>query len=122
MPTYVYTCDACHMQFEKVQRFSDDPIQECPYCEEESVRRVFQPVGVVFKGTGWYITDSRANNASQNGAHEHTKSKQKDGDGDGNTSGNDSSEKKSTPETSSSAEGTSTSTPASTPTPTPPST
>ncbi len=122
MPTYVYTCDACHMQFEKVQRFSDDPIQECPYCEEEAVRRVFQPVGVVFKGSGWYITDSRATNASHNGAHEHTKSQQKDGDGnangDSNTNGNDSSEKKSKPETSSSTEATN----SSTSTPTPPST
>jgi predicted nucleic acid-binding Zn ribbon protein len=41
-----------------VQRFSDDPLTECPECSA-TIRRVIQPVGVVFKGSGWYITDSR---------------------------------------------------------------
>ena len=59
MPTYVYACDSCGNQFEKVQSFKDDPVRVCPCGEEGSVRRVFQPVGVVFKGSGWYITDSR---------------------------------------------------------------
>ena len=58
MPTYTYRCDACGHQFEAVQRFSDDPLRECPSCGGV-VRRVIQPVGVVFKGSGWYITDSR---------------------------------------------------------------
>ena len=59
MPTYTYRCDACGHQFEAVQRFTDDPLRECPSCGG-AVRRVIQPVGVVFKGSGWYITDSRA--------------------------------------------------------------
>ncbi len=60
MPTYVYACDTCGKQFEQFQSFKDAPLQTCP-CEQCSgaVRRVFQPVGVVFKGSGWYITDSR---------------------------------------------------------------
>ena len=58
MPTYAYRCDACGHQFDAVQRFSDDPLRDCPVCVG-SVRRVIQPVGVVFKGSGWYITDSR---------------------------------------------------------------
>ncbi|GIV95365.1 MAG: hypothetical protein KatS3mg057_0022 [Herpetosiphonaceae bacterium] len=58
MPTYVYACDDCGAQFEQFQRFSDAPLTQCPRCEG-GVRRVFQPVGIVFKGTGWYITDSR---------------------------------------------------------------
>ena len=58
MPTYTYQCDSCGHGFEAVQRFADDPLRECPQCGA-SIRRVIQPVGVVFKGSGWYITDSR---------------------------------------------------------------
>jgi putative FmdB family regulatory protein len=58
MPTYVYSCDACGAQFEQFQSFKDEPLRTCPACTG-AVRRVFQPVGIVFKGSGWYITDSR---------------------------------------------------------------
>jgi putative FmdB family regulatory protein len=58
MPTYSYHCDACDHDFEAVQRFAEDPLTECPQCGSP-IRRVIQPVGVVFKGSGWYITDSR---------------------------------------------------------------
>ena len=58
MPTYSYQCDACGHHFEAVQRFSDDPITDCPHCGG-AVRRLIHPVGVVFKGSGWYVTDSR---------------------------------------------------------------
>ena len=58
MPTYTYQCDSCGHGFEAVQRFADDPLTECPECGA-AIRRVIQPVGVVFKGSGWYITDSR---------------------------------------------------------------
>jgi putative FmdB family regulatory protein len=58
MPTYVYACDTCGAQFEQFQSFKDDPLRTCPSCAG-AVRRVFQPVGIVFKGSGWYITDSR---------------------------------------------------------------
>jgi putative FmdB family regulatory protein len=58
MPTYTYECDSCGHGFEAVQRFADEPLTECPQCSA-SIRRVIQPVGVVFKGSGWYITDSR---------------------------------------------------------------
>lgn len=58
MPTYVYACDSCNAQFEQFQSFKDEPVRTCPACASE-VRRVFQPVGIVFKGSGWYITDSR---------------------------------------------------------------
>lgn len=67
MPTYVYTCDSCSTQFEQFQSFKDSPLQVCPHCSQESVRRVFQPVGIVFKGAGWYITDSRNDNKGGNG-------------------------------------------------------
>ena len=63
MPTYVYRCDDCNHQFELFQRMSDDPIDTCPNCKSK-VRRVIHPVGVVFKGSGWYINDSRAKSST----------------------------------------------------------
>ncbi|MBA3470621.1 MAG: zinc ribbon domain-containing protein [Herpetosiphonaceae bacterium] len=63
MPTYVYACQACGAQFEQFQRFSDEPLTVCLRCQG-TVRRVFQPVGIVFKGGGWYVTDSRSNNSA----------------------------------------------------------
>ena len=62
MPTYQYACKetACGHRFEAVQSFSDDPIDVCPVCEGQ-VRKVFSTVGIVFKGSGFYRTDSREN-------------------------------------------------------------
>ena len=58
MPTYAYRCKSCKHQFDQFQKFSEDPLTVCPECGQE-IRRVIQPVGVVFKGSGWYINDSR---------------------------------------------------------------
>ena len=58
MPTYEYACTSCGERLEVVQRFSDDPLTECPACSG-ALRKVFSPVGVVFKGSGFYKTDSR---------------------------------------------------------------
>jgi len=59
MPTYVYACDTCQVQFEKYQSFSEDALRTCPTCQS-AVRRVMQPVGIAFKGSGWHINDYRA--------------------------------------------------------------
>lgn len=59
MPTYAYRCSACAHEFETVQAFSDDPLKFCPECGSP-IRRVIFPVGIVFKGSGWYINDSRS--------------------------------------------------------------
>lgn len=59
MPTYVYKCEDCEHTFEARQSFSDDPLTECPSCKTGGVRRVINNVGIVFKGSGFYITDSR---------------------------------------------------------------
>jgi putative FmdB family regulatory protein len=67
MPTYSYHCDTNDHDFDIVQRFSDDALTVCPECGG-SVRRVIQPVGVVFKGSGWYINDSRKSSSSEGGA------------------------------------------------------
>lgn len=59
MPTYQYACTACGHQLEAVQSFSDEPLTECPACQGR-LRKVFNSVGIVFKGSGFYRTDSRA--------------------------------------------------------------
>lgn len=60
MPTYQYTCTACGDPVEAVQKFSDAPLTECSVCGGR-LRKVFSPVGIVFKGSGFYRTDSRKN-------------------------------------------------------------
>ena len=63
MPTYQYACTECGDQSEVVQRFSDDPLTVCGACGGR-LRKVFSPVGIVFKGSGFYRTDSRAGSVS----------------------------------------------------------
>jgi putative FmdB family regulatory protein len=63
MPTYSYRCRDCAHEFEQYQKFSDEPLTDCPTCAG-TVRRVIHPVGVVFKGSGWYITDSRSTSST----------------------------------------------------------
>ena len=59
MPTYQYACTACGHELEAVQSFTDDPLTQCPTCAGR-LRKVFSAVGIVFKGSGFYRTDSRA--------------------------------------------------------------
>ena len=59
MPTYQYACTGCSERLEVVQRFSDDPLTACGTCGGK-LRKVFSPVGIVFKGSGFYRTDSRS--------------------------------------------------------------
>lgn len=63
MPTYQYVCTACGHDFEAVQSFSDDPLTACPECGG-ALRKKFGAVGVVFKGSGFYRTDSRSGSTS----------------------------------------------------------
>ena len=58
MPTYEYKCKQCEHRFEVMQRITEDALTECPECNGE-IRRVLFPAGVVFKGSGWYVTDYR---------------------------------------------------------------
>ncbi len=67
MPIYTYSCDACSGVVEKRQSFSDEPLRTCEQCGG-SLRRVIHPVGIVFKGSGWYVTDSRSSAGSSDGA------------------------------------------------------
>jgi putative FmdB family regulatory protein len=59
MPTYQYACTECEHNFEQFQSFSEDSLTECPECSGK-LRKLFNAVGVVFKGSGFYRTDSRS--------------------------------------------------------------
>ena len=67
MPIYEYECRSCGKRFDRMQSFHDEPIRVCPECGGET-RRVFQPVGVIFKGSGWYINDSRKSTSESTSA------------------------------------------------------
>ncbi|HNS50482.1 MAG TPA: zinc ribbon domain-containing protein [Anaerolineae bacterium] len=58
MPIYIYACDDCGTRFERLQRFADQPLTDCPDCGGH-VHRIIQPVGVIFRGSGFYVTDNR---------------------------------------------------------------
>ena len=60
MPTYEYRCPQCGNQFDKFQRMSEDPVAECPACGAEAERRLSAGAGLLFKGSGFYITDYRS--------------------------------------------------------------
>ncbi len=60
MPVYAYRCENCGVQFERHQKFSDKPLAKCPECGKKKLRKLFQPVGIVFKGSGFYVTDNRS--------------------------------------------------------------
>ena len=57
MPTYEYRCPQCGNDFEKFQKMSDEPVAECPACGTQAQRRISAGAGLVFKGSGFYITD-----------------------------------------------------------------
>jgi putative FmdB family regulatory protein len=77
MPTYQYACTSCGERLEAVQKFSDDPLTECPACAG-TLRKVFSAVGVVFKGSGFYKTDSRSRSGSKSGASSSSSSSSAD--------------------------------------------
>lgn len=73
MPVYTYQCEECGVRFDLKQSFSDAPVSVCPECGG-ATHKVIQPVGVVFKGSGFYVTDNRSQRANL------TSTAKKDGD------------------------------------------
>ncbi len=57
MPVYTYRCENCGVQFDTQRSFSDQPLVRCPECGKKALKKVYQPVGIVFKGSGFYATD-----------------------------------------------------------------
>jgi putative FmdB family regulatory protein len=57
MPIYTYRCESCGVQFDRTQKFTDNPLTQCPECGKKTLRKVYTPVGIVFKGSGFYATD-----------------------------------------------------------------
>ena len=96
MPIYAYRCESCGIHFERQQSFNDAPLKRCPECNKNTLRKVIGPVGVVFKGSGFYATDNRSpsgmksasgkeeggssNKSEGKGSTEKTKSESKGGD------------------------------------------
>ncbi len=69
MPVYVYHCDNCGTQFEKNQKFSDEPLKICPECGKKTIHKVItSPVSVIYKGSGFYSTDHRSSSGSTSAA------------------------------------------------------
>ncbi|MEU4373568.1 FmdB family zinc ribbon protein [Pseudonocardia alni] len=89
MPTYQYACTACDHRFEAVQSFSDDALSTCPNCGGK-LRKVFSSVGIVFKGSGFYRTDSRSGSVS-NGSGGSTESAKSDSSSSSSSSSDSSS-------------------------------
>ena len=65
MPIYTYRCESCGVQFERRQHFSDGHLKICPECQTETLRKVYLPVGIVFKGSGFYSTDNRSSSGRE---------------------------------------------------------
>lgn len=106
MPTYEYRCKSCGHQFDIVQAFTDDALTDCPACGAAALKKVFGNVGITFKGSGFYKTDSRSA-----GSFGSTKDADKSDKGSSTTSSSSSSsgsESSSSSSTSSSSSSTST--------------
>ncbi|PQO29591.1 zinc ribbon domain-containing protein [Bremerella cremea] len=96
MPTYEYQCDACNHKFEEFQSISADPLTKCPECKKKKLRRLFSTGGgLLFKGSGFYITDYRSDSykkSAEKGSKSSESSKPaKKSDSKGSSSSNSSS-------------------------------
>jgi putative FmdB family regulatory protein len=100
MPTYEYRCKDCGEHLEIVQSFRDDPLTECPACSG-TLKKVFQPVGIAFKGTGFYRNDARSGSSSSSSASSGSSASTSSDGGSSSTSSTDGGS--STPSTSSSS-------------------
>lgn len=75
MPLYAYRCSNCGVQIERRQGFDDPALKKCPECGENELRKLYSPVGILFKGPGFYATDNR----SASGANGTDKKEEKSG-------------------------------------------
>jgi putative FmdB family regulatory protein len=95
VPTYQYSCTECGERIEAVQKFTDEPLQVCSACGGK-LRKVFSPVGIVFKGSGFYRNDSRSSSKDKalNGSGSSSDTKKDSGSADSGSPDSNKSEKK----------------------------
>jgi putative FmdB family regulatory protein len=113
MPTYEYRCRECGEHLEVVQSFSDDPLTECPACTGP-LRKVFNSVGIAFKGSGFYKNDSRKSSSSSKSSTSASSSGSSESSGSSGSSDSSSSPSDGSSSSSSSSDSSSSKTPAST--------
>ena len=104
MPTYQYVCTDCGEPLEVVQKFSDDALTECPACTGR-LRKVFSAAGIIFKGSGFYRTDSRGSGKTSAGASSGASSNGSSSNGNGSGSSDSSKSETSSSSSSSSTSG-----------------
>ena len=68
MPLYEYQCESCNNRFERIQKFSDPPIETCPVCGKGPVKKLLSSPAIQFKGSGWYIADYAKKSSSDGGS------------------------------------------------------
>lgn len=97
MPVYTYRCDNCGVQFDRRQSFNDPLLKVCPDCGKKALHKVYQPVGIVFKGSGFYATDHRSPSGQHHSksSHEEKPSSTTNESSSGSTSASSPSENKS---------------------------
>ncbi len=82
MPIYEYQCDSCHIELEKLQKISDQPLVDCPECGKPSLRKKVSAAGFRLKGAGWYETDFKAGAKKNLAGDDNSKPKDSGGGGD----------------------------------------
>ena len=101
MPLYEYQCDSCHERFERIQKYSDPPVDVCPKCGAGPVKKLFSSPAIQFKGSGWYVTDyaRKSGDATKSSETESSETKSSETKSSGSSS-DSTSAAKSTSETS----------------------
>ena len=74
MPLYEYQCESCQKRFERIQKFSDPPVDVCPHCGKGPVRKLLSSPAIQFKGSGFYITDYAKKSSSEAGSKSSSES------------------------------------------------
>ena len=78
MPVYTYRCENCGVRFERFQGYNDPMLSRCPECNKKTLRKVYTPIGIVFKGSGFYSTDHRSSSGSFNRSSKANESEKPD--------------------------------------------
>jgi putative FmdB family regulatory protein len=76
MPVYTYRCEACGIQFERHQSFTDIPLKTCPECRKKALKKVITPTKIVFKGSGFYATDHKSPSGDTSGVKKSDNNKE----------------------------------------------